>query len=123
VGYLGYMHPGNLNDYINPYYSSGGFPQQTLGGNYLGVQDGISAISYSIYSGNPDGVLSKTSVFTSEDGWIGGPLWNPNTQQVVGVLSGVGQDPGQIQEMNWAGGPALTKYVQFGWDNWDNVHF
>jgi hypothetical protein len=49
VGYLGYMNPGNLNDYFNPYYSSGGFPQQRLGGNYLGVQDGISVISYSIY--------------------------------------------------------------------------
>jgi hypothetical protein len=118
LGYMGYMNPDNLQQYFNPYYSSGGFPQQSLGGNYLGVQDGISVLSYDIYPGNPNGVLLKTSFFTSEDGWIGGPLWDPNTQRVVAVLSGVNQ----YQEMNWAGGAALTKYVQFGRNNWDGLY-
>lgn len=117
LGWLGYSSPTNYQDYFTPYYSSGGFPQQTLGGNYLGVQDGISINAYSIYTGNPNGVLLKTSAFSSEDGWIGGPLWDPNTQLVVAVLSGVDQN----QVMNWAGGAALSKYVQFGRNNWDNL--
>lgn len=121
VGYMGYMHPGNLNDYFNPSYSAGGFPQQGLGGKYLGVSDGVRVNRYGIYPGNPDGVLLKTPVFSPEDGLIGGPLWDPNTQRVVAVLSGVQQGQGQ-QEMNWAGGAALTKYVQFGRANWDNIH-
>jgi hypothetical protein len=121
VGYMGYMYPGNLNEYFNPLYTGGGFPQQSFGGRYLGVQDGISVTRYGIYTGNPNGVLLKSSVFSSEDGLIGGPLWDPNTQRVVAVLSGVNQGQGQ-QEMSWAGGAALAKYVQFGRANWDNIY-
>lgn len=116
VGWLGYYTPSIEKDYFNPWYSAGGYPTQGQR-DVLSVQDGIPVMGYS--GDGTDGVILQTTPFNSVDGWTGGPLWDPNTLQVTAVLSGNTWDSKGQQWMNWAGGSALSRWVQYGRDNWD----
>ena len=113
---------GSNNDgyYTNATWNTVGYPGNLLSGLYP-HKNGVVVTGVDDDDHNGKAINGRSDV---AGGWSGGPLVGPGLGiwgDVVGVLSGSndgGDQPGEWEDVAFAGGPDMVRLVKWGLDNW-----
>jgi hypothetical protein len=113
---------GSTNDgfYTNVTWNTVGYPGNLQNGQWP-YKNGVFVTGVDDDDHNGKAIHGRSDL---AGGWSGGPLVGPGLGiwgDVVGVASGAndgGDQPGQWEDVTFAGGPDMVRLVKWGLDNW-----